>query len=259
MSGLELFNNIITVISFLANIVLILHYIKKAYIYYTDKRYLKKVLGFDDKTVLVTHSTFKFLTGQENVSSYITYDSLRAINKVIDMLNSQKIKFDLIGNKDSQNEVNIGGMLTNKRVGNYFRNHFKNFKYVASKDREEIHRTYSIEQSIVEYSTGSTTGFKINGEMLPIDNSTDYAFIIKLLPDDFQDEMKKTVHIIFGSKNIGTVKAAEYLATHYKQIYRKYKDKHYFFAIKVNCNNSSINYAEGIKDFTNEMFIRKEK
>ena len=83
---------------------------------------------------------------------------------------------------------------------------------------------------------------------------TDYAFLIKLTPDDFKNECKKTVHILFGGRAISTVKATEYLKTQYKEIYRRYKNNHYFFAIEINLIDTSFNHQKGIIDLTNDMF-----
>ena len=85
-------------------------------------------------------------------------------------------------------------------------------------------------------------------------NKIDYAFLIKLTPDDFNNECKKTVHILFGGRAISTVKATEYLRTQYKEIYKKYKSNHYFFAIEINLIDNSFNHKKGIIDLTKEMF-----
>ena len=82
----------------------------------------------------------------------------------------------------------------------------------------------------------------------------DYAFLIKLTPDDFNNECKKTVHILFGERSIGTIKATEYLMTQYKEIYKKYRNNHYFFAIEINLIDNSFNHKRGIIDLTQDMF-----
>ena len=254
MKGLELYNDFITIISAIGNVVLICPYAKKVINFYKDKRFLKNVLGFNDKPVLISHCIFNFSTGKNHEHEYITKESLEATNKVIDLLHRQDIQFTLLDNSDSQNEINIGGMVANKRVEKYFKNHFKTIKYVASKDREEAYKEWGVNREFVEFSTDKT-GFKINNKILLETNElVDYALLIKLVPTDFKNENDKTVHIIFGGSNIGTVKAAEYLSTHYKQIYKKYKRNHYFFAIEVNRIDKSINYAKGIIDLSEIMF-----
>ena len=71
---------------------------------------------------------------------------------------------------------------------------------------------------------------------------------------DFKNDNNKTVYIVFGGGNIGTVKATEYLSMCYKQIYKKYKTNHYFFALEVNKIDNSINFSKGIIDLTDIMF-----
>ena len=142
-------------------------------------------------------------------------------------------KFDLTENSiNPQNEINIGGFVPNKKVNAYFSKHFPNFKFVASTERKSRYIKYTINQELIEYSD-KENGFLVGTDIfLKIDKTTDYAFVIKMKSGDFKNDNNKTIHIVFGGGNIGTVKATEYLLMYYKQIYKKYKTNHYFFCIR---------------------------
>ena len=249
-------DNIFTAMSFLVNILVLIKFIPNAFSYIFTKRYVKYVLGFDKDTVQITHSMFKFSTGQGYIYNYITYEALKSVDNIIKLLHICDFKFNLLGNDDNaKNEINIGGFVANKRVASYFTQYFPNFKYKANIGRKKIYKKFPGNESIIEY-TEFETGFNINNAIfLKTDSHTDYAFIIKLIKSDFKDNNGKTVHILFGGENLGTEKSTEYFLKHTKQIYKKYKKNHYFFAIEINKTDGSINYSKGIIDLTDIMFL----
>lgn len=173
------------------------------------------------------------------------------------LLNSVNQRFNLIdNNQESKNEINIGGFMTNKSVNAYFIKYFSSLKYVINIKYKEVYDKYPINKAIVDYSSDKF-GFKIDNEVFLETNSKicDYAFLIKLTKSDFKDDNEKTVHIIFGGSDVGTLKASEFLFTHCKQIYQKYGKNHYFFAIEINRTDESINYTKGMIDLTDRMFL----
>ncbi|MBQ4523341.1 MAG: hypothetical protein IJA10_10385 [Lachnospiraceae bacterium] len=256
MEKINIFNDVITIISFIMNLTLLLSVAVKIYVYFSKKRYVKKVLGFTKDTVQISNSTFHLITDTKSSNDFITYSSLKSINNVINLLNIIEKKFDLLNKTtETKNEINIGGFITNKKVNAYFTKYFPHFKFIINDKYKEVYDNYSIDKRIIEYSS-KTYGFKIVDNFLETDSQlTDYAFLIKLTNSDFKNNKKKTVHILFGGGDIGTVKATEYLLTHYKEIYKKYKNNHYFFAIKVNRVDESIDYSKGIIDLTDKMFL----
>lgn len=258
MYSITIFNNIIAILSFILNLTFIYTLSKKAYNYFTNKRYVKYILGFTNDVVQIKHSTFdlKELSGVSNV--FITYSSLKSINNIINLLNIINKEFDLIdiGN-EYKNEINIGGFMTNKSVNAYFAKHFNQFKYVTNIKYKDAYDKYPIDKQIIEYSSDKF-GFKINDTdfLETTSKISDYAFLIKLTKSDFKDDNEKTVHIIFGGTDIGTIKASEYLYTHCKQLYRVYGKKHYAFALEINRIDGSINYSKGRIELTDKMFLK---
>lgn len=255
MNTINFFNNTIVIVSFILNVPFVISLINKLYNHLTKKRYIKKVLNFSKEPVQISHSTFNFITEIEHVNTFITLQSLKSISNVVVLLNKINQKFDLVGTTiDTKDEINIGGVMRNKRVNAYFVKYFPNFKLIEKERYEKEHNTYQIDNRMVEYSH-DRFGFQIGEKFLetfPLKN--DYAFLIKLTSSDFKDDNNKCVHILFGDTALGTIKATEYLLTHCKQIYRKYKNSHYFFAIEINLIDESINYSKGIIDFTDNMF-----
>ena len=156
---------------------------------------------------------------------------------------------------DEKNEINIGGFSANRKVSAYFAKYFKNFKYIEAKEKEECFKKQDIDMRIFEFNEEGKKGFRIDDVFLETTSRiSDYAFLIKLVKSDFKNDNEKTVHIVFGGGDIGTIKATEYLLTHYKQIYEEFGENHYFFALEVNRVDNSIKYAKGIIDLTDRMF-----
>lgn len=255
MNNIIIFNNIITIISFIVNFAFIIPFLISLYNYISKKRYIKKILEFNNDITHITHSTFYFSNGTGHEHEYITYESLEGINNIIKLLHAINKKFDLTETiNNSHNEINIGGFVSNRKVNSYFTKHFNNFKFIANIDRKNRYSKYPINHELIEYSD-MKTGFLIeNNIFFKIDEKTDYAFVIKMKKSDFKDDISKTVHIVFGGGNIGTVKATEYLSMYYKQIYKKFKNNHYFFALEINRIDNTINFSKGIIDLTDIMF-----
>lgn len=255
MNNFVISNNIMTIISFVVNLAFMIPFLFSVINYFSKKRYINKILEFNNDTTYITHSTFYFSNGIGHEHKYITYESLEGINNIIKLLHTVNKKFDLIENiANPQNEINIGGFMSNKKVNAYFTKHFQNFKFIVNEDRKIRYSKYPINQELIDYSD-KENGFLIGTDIfLKIDKTTDYAFVIKMKNEDFKNNNNKTVHIVFGGGNIGTVKATEYLSMYYKQIYKKYKTHHYFFALEINKVDNSINFSKGIIDLTDIMF-----
>lgn len=256
MEHLNIFNNIITIISFIVNMAFLIPFTMKIYDYFTNKKFAKRVLGFNNESVQLSHSTFDLITESGSKNNFITYASLESINNIINLLNIIGQDFDLVNEMmNAKNEINIGGFLTNKKVNAYFTKYFNNFKFITDTKYKKIYDKYPIDKRMIEYSS-EKTGFKINDDIFLETNReiTDYAFLIKLTNNDFKNDNIKAVHILFGGGDIGTIKSTEYLLTHYKQIYNKFKNNHYFFAMEVNRIDGSINYSRGIINLTDIMF-----
>ena len=250
------FNNVITIISFVVNAILIVKVMEKGYAYFTKKRYVKKVLGYNKEAIQISFSVFEKKETDNTNTNFVTYSGIVAINNIITLLTNINYKFYLSERKnEAKNEMNIGGFYANKIVNAYFIQYFANFKYLTGNDRKEVYEKHYADMRMFQFTEDGTKGFMVGDVFLEVaDRITDFAFFIKLVESDFNNDNEKTVHIVFGGTAIGTIKATEYLLQHCKQIYEMYGEKHYFFALEINLLDNSINYSRGIIDLTNEMF-----
>ncbi len=252
------FNDIIIIISFIFNIIfVVIPLIIKIFRYLFVKRYIKLVLGYTEEDVKITNCIFSLSTPSNVQNDFVAYSSVLALNNINILFNMVNQRFCLDERIiDANNEMNIGGFTANKKVNAYFTKYFPNFKYVTNITNKEALERHPIDNKIFIYSTDNKKGFQINGHIFLniIDRNTDYAILIKLTKEDFKDDNNRSVHIIFGGTDIGTIKGTEFLLTHYKQIYDTYGKNHYFFAIEINCIDESINYSKKIIDLTDEMF-----
>ncbi len=256
MKYISIFNDITPYISFAVNIAFLIPLAIKIYLYFTDKKYLKRVLGFSNNLVQITHGVFHLETDIGIKNDFITYASLGSVDNMISLLEQAGNVFDLMGKEiNYDNEINIGGFMVNKRVNAYFSKYFSNFKYVTDINYKEKYDFYKLNTGIVDYSYDKF-GFDINNqEFLEVKYGyIDYAFCIKMVESDFKNDNKKAVHILFGAGDKATYIASEYLLINYKKIYEKFGKKHYFFAPEVNLVDESVNGARGIIDLTHHMF-----
>lgn len=256
MNYIIIFNNTITLLSFAVNIFFLIPFIYKVYKYFTQKRYIKKLLAYNKEPVQIYQATYMFDTIDGSTSGFITYDYLKCIDNILSVFNIINQKVSFISQIDNaRNEICVGGFIPNKRVNAYFVKYFKKFKYYVDEKYKSDYEKLPIDTQICYFSKNKT-GFKIGESIFleTLSDKIDYAFLIKLTQDDFENGCNKTVHILFGGKSISTIKATEYLRTQYKEIYKKYKNEHYFFALEINLIDNSFNHKKGIIDLTNEIF-----
>lgn len=257
MNTVSTFNNLITILSFLANIMFIIPFIVKVYQYFTNKKYIRKVLGYNAEPVEISYCRYQINTNIHVCNEFVNYSSVIATNNIIKVLNSVNQKYTLVqSNQDVRNELNLGGFIANKKVNVYFTKYFPKFKYMVDINKKDIYQQYPVDKRVYEFSTDGRNGFQIgeNEFLDTTDEISDYAFLIKLTKDDFKDGNEKVVHILFGGCDIGTIMATEFLQKHSKEIYKNYGKGHYFFALEINRVDNSINYSKGIIDLTAKMF-----
>lgn len=219
---------------------------------YINKNKIKRVLSFNNKPVKIYLAADAHMIVEKRMYNYISFNSLERIDNILNMFGIINQKFSFIREYDDiKNEMCIGGFWGNITINMYFNRFFNNFQYYCNKEQNH----HIICRNRISYSKDKT-GFKIN-EYTFFEtrlDKIDYAFLIKITPNDFKGMNNKTIHILFGGTDIGTIKATEFLSTQYSEIYKKYKDNHYFFAIKINLIDNSIDYQENIIDLTKEMF-----
>lgn len=261
MSLIDISNNMITLISFIVNLFFIVPFVYKLYKYLMQNRFIERIFDYNSDPIQIYQSTFKFHVANGNKYSFIECSSLEEIHNLLNIFDFKTTKFVFTNHDDSaRNEICIGGSFYNKRTNSYFIKYFSEFKeFVDFKHKNKLENA-DIDTQMVEYSD-NRFGFKIDEDTFleTVEYKKDYAFLIKLTPNDFNIENKKVVHILFGGTYIGTIKATEYLKSHCKEIYRKYKNKHYFFAIEINLIDNSFNDRIGIIDLTDKMFNSTSK
>lgn len=238
--------------SFIINLAFIIPFLQKVYKYFKTTRYKRKVLAYNNDPIQIYQSVLNYKVASGNEYDVIMCSPLEEIHNVLCIFDYKLQKFVFANQDDNaRNEMCIGGTFYNKRTNSYFVRYFDNFEvYVGRK----LEKANLVSQKVVY--TDNHFGFKINEELFleTKEGLIDYAFLIKLVPKDFNNENDKVVHILFGGTFTGTIKATEYLKTHCKEIYKKFKNEHYFFAIEVNLTDKSFNEKEGIIDLTDKMF-----
>lgn len=256
MNNLEFFNDIVVLISFIVNLYFLLPLIYRIYNYFAKKRNILKILSYNNDPIQIYEPMRELKTVDEKDRYYISCDSLKSIHNLISIFSLVNKKFIFINQDDNaRNEICIGSFLNNKRTNSYFFKYFHNFTYYVNIEYKEEYSKYPMNTTMIVYCK-EKTGFRIgNGNFYEtINGQIDFAFLIKLTPMDLNTN--KVVHILFGEKANTTFKATEYLKTHHKEIYQKYKNNHYFFAVEINLIDNSFNLKKGIIDFTDEMFVK---
>lgn len=250
-------NNIIAIISFIVNLFFLIPFIYKVITYFTRIRYIEKILAYNNEPIQIYQSIFQFTVADGNRYSNIECSSLEEINNVLKVFDFKIQKYVFTNHEDSaRNEMCIGGFYYNKRTYSYFIKYFNNFKIYVNEKYEKEFKNDKIDTQFIVYSNNKF-GFEINEDFLYTEeNKKDFAFLIKLTPNDFGNDNKKFVHILFGGTYIGTIKATEYLKSYSKEIYKKYKNGHYFFAVEINLIDNSFNHRAGIIDLTDRMFTQ---
>ncbi len=114
MNYIILFNNTITLLSFAVNIFFILPYLYKVYKYFSQKRYIKKVLSFNDESIQIYQAANNYTSVEGFESEIVTYDSLEGLYNILNLLSLINKRFDFVNQSDtSKNEICIGGFLYN--------------------------------------------------------------------------------------------------------------------------------------------------
>ncbi|MGN1269007.1 MAG: hypothetical protein ACI4U0_05910 [Candidatus Aphodocola sp.] len=259
------------IITFIAVIAAIIPYSRTFLKWITDKRFLKSVLNSKNKIFLITQSLFKPGMISQNLHEhcvFITKASVDSFQKIIINLLRINIKFVMYDADDKiLDEINIGGPVTNTKTNAYINENFPNFYFSDEKRNKQLHEyfeVYGMYDNFMKYND-NFKGFIIENKddqktksiELPIDGTTDYMFLIKMNSSDlgFESE-QKTVHLLFGGTDIGTSVAVDFFTKNYKEIYKRAKNNHYFFAIPVSVTNHTP-MISGIRDLTEYMFNKK--
>lgn len=263
-------SGIVTIISTLISIAAIFPYFPTFWKWITDKRILKSVLNSKNKFFLITQSLFKPGMVSEQIPEhyvFVTKGSVICLEKIIRNLLNVGCDYEIYETSQKKiDEIHIGGPITNEKTNEYIFEKFPNFYFVDEKDKKpqyEYFQKYKMHDNFIMYRD-DFRGFiiykdnkKTDPIKLPIDELIDYAFLIKMKSDDlgFQSD-NKTVHLLFGGTEIATTVAVDFFTKNYKEIYKRAKNKHYFFAIPVSLTTRTP-LVFGIRDLTKYMFDKK--
>lgn len=235
--------------------------------------YKKKFLSLNHKCCLIEgeYSTQRWFEASENMA---LIRNLKVYKWMIQLLFEIGVKpivpLDSLPDNLEYDEILFEGPAANPKVNFYINTYFPMVKYYVDLNeffapherskrynkqfRKRIKAMNCIEDTVGYY------GFSVgNTKLEMISGQTDYAILIKLIPDDFPAlDKKRTVHILFGWSLAGTRKSIEYFLNHYKKIYKKFKNGHYFIAVKVNKANNEFIAMDDYIDLTEEAFPRRK-
>lgn len=258
----DIINTISTVITILSLIINFATYIPKFFKWLTDRRYLRAVLLGKNKHFIITQSLFRpGMISSTSIENYtvVTENSVISIQKIVKLLEKTKISYDVLQtNKEHYDEIHVGGPISNINTNAYVTQYFPNFHFVDQKSRQYQHENYyNIHRSLIDYAE-TFHGFLITASndnqstyKFPVDDENDYMFLIKLTSRELNCE--KTVHLIFGGSDIGTLVATDYFTKCYKNLYKLAKKDRYFIAIPVHRTNKSAAISKLI-DLSKSMF-----
>ena len=83
MNYIVIFNNAMVILSFAVNIFFLVPLLYRIYKYFTQKRYIKRVLDYDrSEPVQIYQSTYTYNTIEGFIYDYITYNSLECMDNI---------------------------------------------------------------------------------------------------------------------------------------------------------------------------------
>ena len=227
----------------------------------------KKFLSLNYKYCLITgdsskhrwFETFEVMGLMRNIQVYKWI-----IEKILEIGVKPIVSGESLLTSIEYDEILFEGPAANPKVDFYIRTYFKNVKYYVNLDEffnpekktEKYTRQYQNRIKKMSYieDTKDYYGFSVGNKKLEMKSGeTDYAILIKMVPSDFRAVDKgKTVHILFGWSLAGSRKSVEYFLKHYKKIYKRFKNNHYFIAVEINKNDNEYINEEYI-DLTNKI------
>lgn len=238
-----------------------------------EKHYRKKFLSLNYKHCLIegdscNHSWFEDSEEMALMRNIKVYKWL--IQLLLEIGVTPLVPKDSLLDNEEYDEILFEGPAANPRVNFYIRTYFPMVKYYvnlneffAPDDKSKKYKKQfrnRIKQMDYIQDTDGYYGFSVGSKKLDmISGETDYAILIKMVPDDFPAlDKKRTIHILFGWSLAGSRKSIEYFLNHYKKIYKKFKKGHYFIAVNVNKSDNEYIAKEDYIDLTDEAFQRSD-
>lgn len=234
---LEQFITVITILTSLGTLFgIILPLAKKIFMYHNKIKYRKKTLHLMNKNVLITCGSF---SRKEDIHDVAGLNEVKCIKTVMNLCSTVKAKtyFQDEYAQTDIDEIHIGGPQNNTTVNTLMADYFEGrFKFIDDTE------------SGVSFGTEGKEKYTVNSKY------GDYAILTRII----DPKERKSIHILFGCFELGTVKAIEYFTKHSKEIYDfmkkcKLEKSNYFFMLHVN-NDGRHDPHIGLTDLTEVMF-----
>lgn len=134
----------------------------------------------------------------------------------------------------ANNEIQIGGPVSNRFTNRYVNYYLKNFKWVVTKAHLDRYRADDnlklLNYDFIVTSDDGKEGFWLGNDFYEyIPDKKGWAFIIKIV----DRTNKRVIHLLFGCGANGTVGAVKFFVGHHDQIYRRNKNCPYIGVFEV--------------------------
>ena len=96
MNSINTFNDIIVILSFIVNLFFAFPLLYKIYKYFTQKKYIKKILVFNNEPIQIYQTMRELKTIDENKRFYLSYDSLKSLHNIMCIIDIADKKFALV-------------------------------------------------------------------------------------------------------------------------------------------------------------------
>lgn len=246
----------------LSALIAVFQLIKRIFLYFKTKRYVKTTLMFAEKQCYISQAIYKKEAVNERYD-FVTLASMECFQKLQSFLHKYDYKIIPFSESYSgKNVIHMGGPVANINVNSLFVTKFKKFFFYTPIENKEWNEKIGINEDCIRYTDESSKHklcFKIGNEFLDLnENTTDYGIFIRI-PRCRKNGIEYTTHIIFGAWAQGTITAINFFIENYKMIAKKYKNNKYCFAVKISRVNNKIELLDNnsIKDLTNEFFSIK--
>lgn len=221
-----------------------------------QKHMITKILSLNTEKCNISAGICE-ATWFESKNEMTLLSDVRQCQKVMKFLSGVNVNCQLYGENNNNDEILIGGPASNLRTNFYLSTSFPDFKIHLKKSLYKYNKYFQkrIESKVFVYDNEFYGVMCKDKKLEFIPEIKDYAFIIKLTHEDFPLlSAHKTVHMFFGNSIIATDKAIDFFIKHYKKIYKKFRDRHYFIGIEIDKKLNDFIVSKSYIDLTDKMF-----
>lgn len=222
---------------------------------------LKKIMGFKNEKVIVTFPIFSKKNINNSLHELVTVKCLENLKNVIDIGKRIGVEIDipidndvsLLRNSDINDEIHIGGPLTNSYV-HCFLNRFNDFIFYRRPEDKVININHNIKNDCIKVTNDNKGRFILLGDTKYfIDYEKDYLILIRFKELN-ERKIEKTMHIIFNTHYSNKVNILQPFIGYTDLLYNKVKgyENNYFLVIPIE-KNTGILEIDKLEDKTNEL------